>query len=89
MKEPKHGDGERRAGRGRAVSPARSVPILSWLPAHDRSWLRLDVIAGLTLWGLVVPNTPFGVEKAEGNTVEPLVGIVCEPPEAGPTVQDR
>ena len=31
------------------------VPILSWLPSYDRSWLSGDVIAGLTLWGLVVP----------------------------------
>jgi uncharacterized membrane protein len=30
----------------------RFIPILSWLPRYDRSWLSLDVIAGLTLWGL-------------------------------------
>jgi len=32
------------------------LPILSWLPSYDRSWLSLDIIAGLTLWGLVVPE---------------------------------
>jgi MFS superfamily sulfate permease-like transporter len=32
------------------------VPILKWLPPYDRSWLRADVIAGLKLWGLVVPE---------------------------------
>jgi high affinity sulfate transporter 1 len=31
------------------------VPILSWARSYDRSWLSGDVIAGLTLWGLVVP----------------------------------
>lgn len=32
------------------------VPILSWFKTYDRSWLSVDVIAGLTLWGLVVPE---------------------------------
>jgi len=35
---------------------ARLVPILSWLPRYARRWMRADVIAGLTLWGLVVPE---------------------------------
>ena len=35
----------------------RNIPILSWLPAYDRSWLNADVIAGLTVWGLVVPES--------------------------------
>ncbi len=34
---------------------ARYIPILEWLPHYDRAWLSVDVIAGLTLWGLVVP----------------------------------
>ena len=34
----------------------RFIPILAWLPEYDRSSLALDVIAGLTLWGLVVPE---------------------------------
>ena len=34
----------------------RFIPILSWLPRYDRSWLTVDIIAGLTLWGLVVPE---------------------------------
>ncbi len=35
----------------------RNVPILSWLPAYDRSWITTDAIAGLTVWGLVVPES--------------------------------
>jgi high affinity sulfate transporter 1 len=35
----------------------QNVPILTWLPAYDRSWLSADVIAGLTVWGLVVPES--------------------------------
>jgi SulP family sulfate permease len=32
------------------------IPILSWLPSYNRAWLVADVLAGLTLWGLVVPE---------------------------------
>ena len=35
----------------------RNVPILSWLPTYDRSWITTDAIAGLTVWGLVVPES--------------------------------
>jgi sulfate permease, SulP family len=35
---------------------ARLIPILSWLPRYDRAWLVVDILAGLTLWGLVVPQ---------------------------------
>ncbi len=34
----------------------RIIPILSWLPSYKRAWLAADIIAGLTLWGLVVPE---------------------------------
>ena len=37
-------------------SLARYLPILQWLPKYDRSWLNADILAGLTLWGLVVPE---------------------------------
>ena len=35
----------------------RLMPIVTWLPRYDRSWLPLDVIAGLTVWALVVPES--------------------------------
>ena len=35
---------------------ARSVPALAWLRAYDRSWLRPDIIAGLTAGGVVIPQ---------------------------------
>ncbi len=53
------------------MNVSRFVPILSWLPKYDRSWLRFDVIAGLTLWGLVVP---------EGMAYAGIAGL---PPQAG------
>src|SRR5512139_3404955 len=49
----------------------RFAPILSWLPSYDRSALPLDVIAGLTLWGLVVPEAMA------------YAGIAGLPPQAG------
>ena len=53
------------------MSIRRYVPILSWLPRYDHSWLPFDAIAGLTLWGLVVP---------EGMAYAGIAGL---PPQAG------
>ncbi len=48
------------------------IPILQWLPNYQwRQWLRADVIAGITLWGVVVP---------EGMAYAGLAGM---PPQAG------
>ncbi len=49
----------------------RYLPILGWLPRYDRAWLTADVLAGLTLWGLVVP---------EGMAYAGIAGL---PPQAG------
>ena len=35
---------------------ARVLPILRWLPGYEAGWFRADVIAGLTLWGILVPE---------------------------------
>ncbi len=35
----------------------RNVPIFSWLPTYNRGWLTADAIAGLTVWGLVIPES--------------------------------
>jgi high affinity sulfate transporter 1 len=35
----------------------RVLPILAWLPAYDRKDTRFDLIAGATLWGLLVPES--------------------------------
>ena len=40
----------------------RLLPILSWLPNYDRQWLRLDLIAGITVVALLVPE---GIAYAE------------------------
>ena len=54
-----------------SASWTRFVPILSWLPHYDRSWLSADVIAGLTLWGLIVPQAMA------------YAGLAGLPPQAG------
>jgi len=36
---------------------SRYVPILEWLPKYRTDWLSRDVIAGLTVWALVVPES--------------------------------
>jgi SulP family sulfate permease len=42
------------AGRGRL---ARLVPAVDWLAHYRRDWLRGDVVAALTTWALVVPQS--------------------------------
>ena len=56
------GDTARR-GKGRAW------PILSWVPGYQRSWLRFDLIGGLTVCAILVP---------EGMAYAQLAGV---PPE--------
>jgi SulP family sulfate permease len=38
------------------------LPILRWLPSYEARWFRADIIAGLTLWGILVPE---GIAYAE------------------------
>ena len=56
---------------GRSGRITRYVPMIGWLPGYDRSWLSVDAIAGLTLWGLLVP---------EGMAYAGIAGL---PPQAG------
>ena len=35
---------------------ARYLPILAWLPKYQRAWLRTDLIAGLTVVALLIPE---------------------------------
>lgn len=34
----------------------RYIPILQWLPGYDKSWLSADLVAGLSVWALLVPQ---------------------------------
>ena len=48
---------------------ARIMPILYWLPNYDRSWLKSDIIAGLSVWALMVP-TSLGYATISGVPVQ-------------------
>jgi len=34
----------------------RFLPILNWLPGYNRAWLRGDILAGLTVLALLIPE---------------------------------
>ena len=48
---------------------SRFLPILNWLPNYDRSWLKGDLIAGLSVWALMVP-TSLGYASISGVPVQ-------------------
>ena len=48
---------------------AAYLPIVSWLPKYERSWLKTDVIAGLSVWALMVP-TSLGYATISGVPVQ-------------------
>jgi SulP family sulfate permease len=50
----------------------RSFPILSWVPAYRREWLVSDVLAGLALWAVMVPE---GMAYAGIVGVPPIMGL--------------
>lgn len=54
----------------RARALARALPVAGWLPSYQRAWLRTDIIAGLTIVALLIP---------EGMAYAQLAGV---PPEA-------
>ena len=42
---------------GRKRNPLHQyVPITAWLPAYQRGWLRTDLIAGLAVWAMTIPQ---------------------------------
>jgi SulP family sulfate permease len=59
--------------------PARSVPIaqrllpvLGWLPGYRRDWLLPDVLAGVAVWAVMVPE---GMAYAGIVGVPPIMGL--------------
>ena len=49
-------DPEGQSRRGRLTSAvSHHVPILSWLPAYDRSGQRRDLIGGVVSWAVMIP----------------------------------
>jgi MFS superfamily sulfate permease-like transporter len=36
---------------------ARYLPIVSWLPAYHWGWLKVDAVAAISVWALLVPQS--------------------------------
>jgi sulfate permease, SulP family len=55
---------------GRSASAlSRHIPIVGWLPAYDRAWLRGDVAAGVAVTALIVPKN-LGYAEIAGVPVQ-------------------
>ncbi|HEX5095735.1 MAG TPA: SulP family inorganic anion transporter [Acidimicrobiia bacterium] len=54
-----------------------SVPLFTSLHGYDRKWFRGDLIAGLTVWAVLVPEA---LAYASIAGVSPVVGLYAAPP---------
>jgi sulfate permease, SulP family len=54
----------------------RYLPILGWLPKYERTWLRTDLIAGLTVVALLIPE---GMAYAQIAGVPPQTAFYAAP----------
>ena len=52
------------------------VPIVTWLPSYERSWLRADIMAGLAVWAMMVPQA---LAYAGIAGVPPVYGLYAVP----------
>src|SRR3954464_6517297 len=50
----------------------RFLPILDWIPGYRRDWLLPDLLAGLALWAVMVPE---GMAYAGIVGVPPIMGL--------------
>src|SRR5262247_3486363 len=58
----------------RSASIARRLlPVLGWLPDYRREWLMPDVLAGLAVWAVMVPE---GMAYAGIVGVPPIMGLI-------------
>ena len=55
-----------------APTTHRLLPILDWIPAYRRDWFLPDVLAGLALWAVMVPE---GMAYAGIVGVPPIMGL--------------
>src|SRR5262252_6643704 len=60
------------AHSGVAPVAHRLLPILAWIPGYQRDWLLPDVLAGLALWAVMVPE---GMAYAGIVGVPPIMGL--------------
>ena len=55
-----------------ASAGRKLLPILEWIPAYRRKWLLPDVLAGVALWAVMVPE---GMAYASIVGVPPVMGL--------------
>ena len=60
------------ANSGVAPVAHRLLPILAWIPGYRRDWLLPDLLAGLALWAVMVPE---GMAYAGIVGVPPIMGL--------------
>ena len=51
---------------------SRYLPVLNWLPKYQKTWFRPDLIAGLTVLALLIPE---GMAYAMVAGVNPVYGL--------------
>ncbi len=52
------------------------LPIINWMPKYERSWLRADLMAGLAVWAMTVPQV-LAYARIAG--VPPVYGLYTVP----------
>ena len=79
---------------------ARIMPIFHWLPNYNKDWLKGDLIAGLSVWALMVPTSlgirndqrrarPVRALRGSGRTDRLCALHHVETGHAGPELVDR
>jgi MFS superfamily sulfate permease-like transporter len=54
-----------------------TLPVFQSLQGYQRSWLAGDIVAGLTVWAVLVPEA---LAYASIAGVSPVVGLYAAPP---------
>ncbi len=66
--------GKKQANHSNIIN--KLVPITSWLPNYQKKWLRVDLIAGLAVWAMTVPQV---MAYAGIAGVPPVYGLYTVP----------
>jgi high affinity sulfate transporter 1 len=76
MTDPARTTGGQGRDRDPRPSGGRAWPIFAWVPGYRRAWLPLDVVAGLTVCAILVPE---GMAYAELAGVPPETAFYAAP----------
>ena len=61
----------------RTAHAARGLPVFLSLKNYKREWLRTDLLAGLTVWAVLIPES---LAYASIAGVSPVIGLYAAPP---------